>query len=105
MADDRLHEEVTFGAFCFGAVVGWVTATTLSHLTQHGVSDIAAVVAAIGGAAISKMFTRNDRTFGNYCIGLAAGFFVCLLLYFAYTDARSVSAPTPKPTPMPTQTP
>ena len=100
----RVHEDVTLGAFAFGAVIGWVTGTTLQHLATHGISDIAAVVAAVGGAAVSKMFTRNDRTFGNYCLGLAAGFFFYLALYYinpgtAFHPQSLFPTPTPTPTP------
>ena len=97
MSGKRIHEDVTLGAFSFGLVVGWITATTLQHLTNHGVSDIAAVVAAIGGAAVSKMFTEDNRTFGNYCLGLAGGFFVYIILYAFLNTHPLFTSPIPTP--------
>jgi len=68
----------TAGAVCFGLVIGWVTYRTLrrnSGSTQ--LSDIASVLGAVGGAAVTQLF--HDKTlFAGYCIGLAIGFF----LYF-----------------------
>ena len=37
------------GGFWFGLVIGFVTYRTLKHKTSTGLSDIAAVVGAIGG--------------------------------------------------------
>ena len=41
-------------------------------------SNIASVVGAVGGAAITGLF--KGSLFGWYCIGLAAGFFGYLIL-------------------------
>jgi NhaP-type Na+/H+ or K+/H+ antiporter len=71
-------EEV--GALCFGVVVGWIVYRTLRRTTDKaGVSDLATVIGAIGGAAVTTHF-HSDRLFGFYSIGLAAGFFVYLVL-------------------------
>ena len=67
------------GAGCFGLVIGWVVYRTLRRregATQ--LSDIATVVGAVGGAAVTALFDDPDL-FGAYSIGLAVGFF----LYFA----------------------
>jgi uncharacterized membrane protein YeaQ/YmgE (transglycosylase-associated protein family) len=87
--DELVHKDVWYGALLFGAVIGWVTATTMQHLTQHGISDIAAVAAAVGGAAISKVFSKSPRAFGVYGIGLAAGFFGYLFLVWIVSVAFS----------------
>jgi hypothetical protein len=64
------------GAFTFGTVVGWVTYRTLRHTTEVSqVGDIAAVLAAVGGAAVTALFPAATGAFGAYCIGLAIGFF------------------------------
>lgn len=66
------------GAGMFGLVIGWVTYRTLRRregATQ--LSDIATVIAAVGGAAVTKLFD-DPKLFGTYSIGLAIGFF----LYF-----------------------
>jgi hypothetical protein len=103
------NERVLSGAFAFGAVIGWVTATTLLRITTYGVSDIAAVVAAIGGAAISKHFTNGEDKFGSYCIGLGAGFFIYIGFYY-YSNIGPNNLPHPlfaasTPTPCPTAKP
>jgi ammonia channel protein AmtB len=72
------------GAICFGAVMGWVTYRTLRRREDKvGLSDIASVLGAVGGAAVTTQFDDNDL-FGAYAIGLAAGFF----LYFAIALKR-----------------
>jgi len=69
--------EIT-GAICFGLVIGWVTYRTLRRTSESTqVSDIASVLGAVGGAAVTLLF--DDKTlFAGYSIGLASGFF----LYF-----------------------
>jgi uncharacterized membrane protein YeaQ/YmgE (transglycosylase-associated protein family) len=71
------------GAVCFGIVVGWVTSRTLRRSTPSGLTDIATVVGSVGGAAITGLFKPSDNTFGMYCIGLAGGFFLYLILALA----------------------
>ena len=68
------------GAVCFGMVVGFVTYRTLrrSHETVS-LSNIATVIGAVGGAAVTAMFD-DGQMFGAYCIGLAVGFFFYLIL-------------------------
>ncbi|HEX6748362.1 MAG TPA: hypothetical protein VF092_13785 [Longimicrobium sp.] len=90
------NEWLTFiAALLFGVVVGWVTYRTLRHATVTGLSDIATVIGAIGGAAITGLFPLADGAFNGYCIGLFLGFF----LYFR--TARDPHAPAwmggPKP--------
>jgi hypothetical protein len=41
-------------------------------------SDIATVIGAVGGAAVTGIFSGD--TFGWYCIGLFVGFFAYLLI-------------------------
>jgi uncharacterized membrane protein YeaQ/YmgE (transglycosylase-associated protein family) len=68
------------GAVCFGVVVGWVTSRTLRRSTPGGLTDIATVIGSVGGAAITGLFKPSENTFGLYCIGLAGGFFLYLVL-------------------------
>ena len=69
-----------FGALCFGIVIGWVTYRTLRR-TQETValSNIATVIGAVGGAAVTALFDTKEL-FAWYCIGLAGGFFAYLIL-------------------------
>lgn len=71
--------EIT-GAICFGLVIGWVTYRTLRRSTESTqLSDIASVLGAVGGAAVTSIF--DDSTlFAAYCIGLAIGFFVYFIV-------------------------
>jgi hypothetical protein len=68
------------GAAVFGLVIGWVTYRTLRRSRETvALSDIATVVGAVGGAAVTTLFD-NERLFGWYSIGLGVGFFLYLLL-------------------------
>jgi uncharacterized membrane protein YeaQ/YmgE (transglycosylase-associated protein family) len=71
---------LTWGALCFGLVIGWVTYRTLRRSKTNGVSDIATIIGAVGGAAVTKLFPSSTDLFGTYCIGLAIGFFAYLVL-------------------------
>ncbi len=69
-----------WGSLLFGVVIGWVTYRTLRRQADKvGLSNIATVIGAVGGAAITGLFKTPD-TFGVYCIGLFAGFFSYLVL-------------------------
>ncbi len=81
------------GAGCFGLVVGWVTYRTLRRkegTTQ--LSDLATVIAAIGGAAVTKLFD-NPNLFGWYCIGLAVGFFLYFIIAVIVTGKDEQATP------------
>jgi hypothetical protein len=68
------------GAFCFGLVIGWVTYRTLRRRSETvALSDIATVIGAVGGAAVTGLF-KDAALFGIYCVGLAIGFFLYLIL-------------------------
>jgi len=63
------------GAMCFGAVMGWIVYRTLRRREgTAALSDIATVLGALGGAAITALF-KTEVLFGAYCIGLFIGFF------------------------------
>ncbi len=68
------------GACLFGVVIGWVTYRTLRR-TYDGVkvSDLAAVVGAVGGGVVAGLF-QEPLIFSWYAIGLAIGFFGYLVL-------------------------
>ncbi len=67
------------GALCFGFVVGWVTYRTLRRQGETvALSNIATVIGAVGGAAVTALFTKE--LFAWYSIGLAMGFFLYLIL-------------------------
>ena len=71
------------GAVAFGLVIGWVTYRTLRR--KEGVSalsDISSVIAAVGGGVVTALF-KSSELFGFYCIGLAIGFFLYLIINLA----------------------
>ena len=73
------HEVLAWvGAFCFGLVIGWVTYRTLRFSKVSGLSDLATVIGAVGGAAITGLFEKTNGAFSFYCVGLALGFFLYL---------------------------
>jgi outer membrane lipoprotein SlyB len=46
---------------CFGLVVGYITYRTLARTTEKvAISDLATVIGAIGGAAITGLFGPTD---------------------------------------------
>lgn len=68
-----------WGPFCFGLVIGWVTYRTLRRKVEGvAIGDIAAVIGAVGGAAVVGLF--KNASFDVYCIGMAIGFFAYLLV-------------------------
>src|ERR1700752_1565217 len=64
----------TFGPGAFGFVIGFVTYRTIRRTQSTGLSDLAAVIGAIGGATITALFPAGSNAFGYYGIGLAIGF-------------------------------
>jgi uncharacterized membrane protein YeaQ/YmgE (transglycosylase-associated protein family) len=68
------------GAICFGIIVGWITYRTLRRTGETvALSNIATVIGAIGGGAVTALF-KSPELFGWYSIGLVVGFFGYLLL-------------------------
>jgi hypothetical protein len=63
------------GAACFGIVIGWITYRSLRFSTSKGLGDIATVIGAVGGAAVTGIFPSRTGAFGAYCVGLFVGFF------------------------------
>lgn len=67
------------GALCFGVVIGWVTYRTLRRTGETvALSNIATVIGAVGGAAVTALYTKE--LFAWYSIGLFGGFFLYLIL-------------------------
>jgi hypothetical protein len=73
----------SIGAFAFGLVIGWITYRTLRRKEgAAALSDIATVIAAVGGAAVTTLFKRPEL-FGWYSTGLVIGFFLYLIVSMA----------------------
>lgn len=77
------------GAVSFGLVVGWITYRTLRRKEgAAALSDISAVIGAVGGGVVTSLFKDADL-FGLYAIGLAIGFFGYLLINFVVYGKES----------------
>lgn len=70
-----------WGAFAFGAVIGW----NLYLINRYragavSVADVATLITAIGGSAVLALFDPKTDLFGFYGIGLSVGFFAYFLV-------------------------
>jgi hypothetical protein len=54
------------------------------------ISDIAAVIGAVGGAGITTLFNEQEL-FSSYCIGLAFGFFLYFIIGLIIGRGNAVS--------------
>lgn len=80
------------GAAAFGLVIGWVTYRTLRRSGEGAsLSDIASVIGAVGGAAVTTLFD-SDQLFGWYSVGLAIGFFAYFVVGVALGGREQASA-------------
>ena len=80
------------GALLFGLVIGWISYRTLRLTAGTSVlSDIATIVGAVGGAAVTALL-RSDVLFGLYCLGLALGF-IAYLGYGIYVNGMQEVQP------------
>ena len=62
------------GSLCFGLVVGYITYRVLARTTDRAaVTDLAAVIGAVGGGAVTGLFDPGSGMFAMYAIGLAVG--------------------------------
>jgi hypothetical protein len=62
------------GCVCFGLVIGFITYRTLVHTNDRArISDLAAVLATVGGGAVTALFPQGTDAFAWYAIGLAVG--------------------------------
>ncbi|MEV0618699.1 hypothetical protein AB0I81_35635 [Nonomuraea sp. NPDC050404] len=83
------------GSICFGLVIGWITYGTLRHKrTGPGLSELAAVLGAVGGGLVTALLGQPE-VFGGYAIGLAVGFFGYLVLVTVTPDSKWVGGSPP----------
>ena len=79
------------GAGAFGALIGWYAYFVNRYRTDAiRVTDVVAMVSAIGGAAVLTLFPAKTDLFAAYGIGLFLGFFgyfVVLLVLVSKSEA------------------
>ena len=74
---------LTVGIVCFGVLIGFITYRTLARTTDSAsVSDLATVIGAVGGGAVTAIVRPQTDLFGWYAIGLLVGFVVYGILYW-----------------------
>jgi len=77
------------GSVSFGLVVGWINYRTLRRKEgAAALSDISAVIGAVGGGVVTSLF-KNADLFALYAIGLAVGFFGYLFINFVVYGKES----------------
>jgi bacteriorhodopsin len=63
-------------------LLGFITYRTLIRTTdQASISDLATVIGAVGGGAVTTLVHPMTNLFGWYAIGLLAGFIAYAVLY------------------------
>jgi len=74
--------------------MGWLTYFTIRYKKDHGISDLSAVIGALGGGAVLHLFSKESGMFSLYEIGLAAGFFgyVVILLLIALCTHKAADS-------------
>jgi NhaP-type Na+/H+ or K+/H+ antiporter len=78
---------ILVGGAAFGLVVGWVTYGFLRRNDRKNLTDLSAIIGAIGGAAVTGLFQPATGAFAAYCVGLAAGFFGYLIFYMIFKQS------------------
>ncbi|WP_258951818.1 hypothetical protein [Lentzea californiensis] len=74
---------MNLGGFMFGLVVGYLTYRTLARTTDKAaVTDLAAVVAVIGGGTVTSLYDPAGAPFAWYSVGLATGMLVFFLIFW-----------------------
>ena len=75
---------VGIGAVCFGVVIGFIAYRTLVRQDTAAVTDISAVVGAVGGGAVTVWFDpAQGDSFAWYSIGLLLGMIVYWIQFLA----------------------
>lgn len=80
---------LTVGTCCFGFLVGYITYRTLARTTASAsISDLAAVISAVGGGAVTAIIRPGTSLFGWYAIALLAGFIAYGFIYWALNSTE-----------------
>lgn len=83
---------ISIGSVCFGLVIGFVAYRTLVRTDTASVTDISAVVAAVGGGAVTVWFDRDQGdSFAWYSIGLLIGFVLYYVSFLILNDKKTAA--------------
>lgn len=81
------------GACCFGVAIGYITYRTLVRSTDRtAVSDLAAVIGAVGGGVITGVFPAGSALFAWYSIGLLLGMAVFFAVFGKLNGRKKLAA-------------
>jgi hypothetical protein len=81
------------GAACFGIAVGYLAYRTLVRTAVNAsIFVLAAVVAVIGGAAVTGLFVPGTGVFAWYSIGLLAGMAVFFAIFGRLNGLQRLAA-------------
>ena len=84
---------MSVGAVCFGLTVGYITYRTLVRTAKAAITDLAAVIGAIGGGAVTGLFNPDQGDlFGWYSIGLVVGIAVFFVVHLALNGRDRTAA-------------
>jgi hypothetical protein len=83
---------INAGAVVFGVVIGYLSYRTLVRTTDKAaISDLATVIGAVGGGAVTKIYDPAGTSFAYYVFGLAGGFIIFFLLFLAMNGKESTA--------------
>jgi hypothetical protein len=81
------------GAACFGIAVGYLTYRTLVRTAVNApVFVLAAIVSAVGGAAVTGLFAPGTSVFAWYAIGLLGGMAVFFAIFARLNGLQHLAA-------------
>jgi hypothetical protein len=82
-----------FGALAFGVAIGFLTYRTLVRTADKAaITDLAAVLGAVGGGVVTKLYDPAARPFAWYAIGLLAGLAMFFLAFWAMNGRTKLAA-------------
>jgi hypothetical protein len=89
---ERSSIAISIGAACFGIVIGYITYRTLVRKGAAVITDIAGVIAAIGGGTVTVWFDQSGGdSFAYYSMGLLGGMILYYLQFRSTNDKRTVA--------------
>ena len=89
---ERSSAVISAGAVCFGIVIGYITYRTLVRKGSAVITDIAGVIAAVGGGTVTVWFDQSGGdSFAYYSIGLLGGMILYYLQFLVTNNRKEVA--------------